>query len=198
MPATPAWPPKSAPRLFIPQRLSLGMAHRVDGNAAHYLAQVMRVQPGDAVILCDDQTGEWAARVVATSKSAVDLNVAAQLRGREDAPDFWLCFAPVKKPHFDLILEKATELGVARIIPVLTRRCVVDKVNEDRARTILTEAAEQCARTALPQLAPLTPLAALLREWPAGRTLFFADEQGGDGALAAFHHGGASAGLLVG
>lgn len=198
MPATPAWPPRSAPRLFVEPALSLGDVRRIDGNAAHYLAQVMRVKPGDAVILCDDVTGEWAARVEETGKRSVTVMLVEQLRGRDTVPDLWLVIAPVKKPNFDLVLEKATELGVDRIVPVLTRRSVVDKVNEERARTIMAEAAEQCARTALPSLAPLVPLARLLADWPAGRTLFMADEMGGEPAAAAFASAEAPAALLIG
>jgi 16S rRNA (uracil1498-N3)-methyltransferase len=198
MPATPAWPPRSAPRLFVEPTLALDQTRVIDGNAAHYLGQVMRVAPGDAVILCDDVSGEWAARVVSVAKRAVTLDIAQHLRPRETVPDLWLCVAPVKKPHFDLIIEKATELGIDRIVPVLTRRCVVDKVNMDRMQTIASEAAEQCARTALPMIAPLVSLPKLLADWPTDRALFFADEQGGETATAAFAaHNGAAA-LLIG
>ena len=197
-PMTPAWPPRSAPRLFVPPSLALGMQVTIDGPQAHYLARVMRVTPGDAVVLCDDQTGEWAARVVQAGKRDVVLDVAQQLRPRESVPDFWLCPALLKKDRFDLVLEKACELGVGRIVPVLTHRCVADKLNPDRAATILTEAAEQCARTALPQLAPVSKLEALLRDWPQDRALFFADELGGEPAAAAFAAHTGPAALLIG
>jgi 16S rRNA (uracil1498-N3)-methyltransferase len=194
MPATPAWPPKSAPRLFVPDPLSAGASVRIAGNPAHYLARVMRAAPGDIVILCDDITGEWAARVTDIGKRDVVLDVAELLRQRESVPDLWLCPALLKKDRFDLVLEKATELGTARIAPVVTRRCVADKLNLERARAITTEAAEQCARTALPQLAEPAKLDALLTGWPEGRALFFADENGGEPAAAAFvaHHGPAA------
>jgi 16S rRNA (uracil1498-N3)-methyltransferase len=194
MPATPAWPPKSAPRLFVPDPLSAGASVRIEGNPAHYLARVMRTAPGDIVILCDDITGEWAARVADVGKRDVVLEVAEMLRAREAVPDLWLCPALLKKDRFDLVLEKATELGAARIAPVVTRRCVADKLNLERARAITTEAAEQCARTALPGLAEPVKLDALLAGWPEGRALFFADENGGDPAAAAFapHHGPAA------
>ncbi len=198
MPATPAWPPRSAPRLFIEPQLTLGAQQRLEGNAAHYLAQVMRVKAGDAVILCDDKTGEWAARVTEVAKRAVLVDVVQQLRGREDVPDLWLCLAPIKKPHFDWVLEKATELGVGMIQPVLTRRSVVDKVNGERARAIMTEAAEQCARTALPGIGELERLERRLGAWPAGRMLFFADEMGGAPALEAFAAAPGPAAILIG
>ncbi len=198
MPATPAWPPKSAPRLFVEQTLSLGAFVQIEGNQAHYLAKVMRVAPGDAVILCDDVTGEWAAEVVDAGKRHVTLEPREHLRPREPVPDFWLCPALLKKDRFDLVLEKATELGVARIAPVITRRCVADKLNADRARMIVTEAAEQCARTALPDLGDPVKLDRLLAEWPPERTLFFADENGGEPAADAFCYHDGPAALLVG
>ncbi|WP_295528921.1 16S rRNA (uracil(1498)-N(3))-methyltransferase [Novosphingobium sp. Chol11] len=198
MTATPAWPPKSAPRLFVPGPLTEGASIPLEGGQAHYLGKVMRVSPGDAVILCDDQTGEWAARVAEAGKRDVVLVVEARLRPREDVPDFWLCPALVKKAAFDLVLEKASELGVAALHPVLTRRCVADKLNPERARTIMTEAAEQCARTALPALEETAKLDALLKQWPDGRRLFFADEAGGVPAAAAFAMFPGPAALLIG
>jgi 16S rRNA (uracil1498-N3)-methyltransferase len=198
MVATPAWPPKSAPRLFVPGPLAESASVPIEGGQAHYLAKVMRVATGDAVVLCDDQTGEWLAEVSMAGKRDVVLTVVRRLREREAVPDFWLCAALIKKDRFDLVLEKATELGVGAIRPVLTRRCVADKLNPERARTIVTEAAEQCARTALPALAEPVKLEALLRDWPEERRLFFADEEGGVPASAAFAELDGPAALLVG
>jgi len=198
MPATPAWPPRSAPRLFVDQVLADSAQICIGGNQAHYLSRVMRVTPGDAVILCDNVTGEWAARVVDAGKRDVMLETVERLRPREEVPDFWLCAALLKKDRFDLVLEKATELGVAKIQPVITRRCVADKLNIDRARHIVTEAAEQCARTALPEVAEPVRLEELLKHWPNDRTLYFADEQGGDRAAAAFAAHANPAALVTG
>ena len=198
MPATPAWPPKSAPRLFVSEILAKGGEVTIQGPQAHYLARVMRVAAGDGVVLCDDVTGEWAARVAQAGKRDVVLAVEAMLRPREDVPDFTLCAALLKKDRFDLVLEKATELGVRCIQPVLTRRCVADKLNLDRARSAIVEAAEQCARTALPVLAEPVRLDALLRSMEPGRTLFFADESGGAPIAASFAAQHGPAALLVG
>ena len=197
MPATPAWPPRSAPRLFVATPLAKGEAVTIGGNQAHYLAKVMRMAEGDVAILCDDATGEWAARAVSVGKREVVLEPAELLRPREQVPDFWLCAALLKKDRFDLVLEKASELGVRRIQPVVARRCVADKLNLERARAIVTEAAEQCARTALPEVAEPVKLEALLRDWPAEHTLFFADELGGEPAATAFAQSGPAA-LLIG
>jgi 16S rRNA (uracil1498-N3)-methyltransferase len=198
MPATPAWPPKSAPRLFVPDELGPERRIALEGPQAHYLGKVMRMRAGDTVILCDDLTGEWAAHVIDVGKRDVALDVVEMLRAREAVPDLWLCPALLKRDRFDLVLEKATELGVARIAPVITRRCVADKLNPERARAITIEAAEQCARTALPQLAEPVKLDTLLTHWPKDRALFFADENGGEPAATAFaaHHGPAA--LLIG
>ena len=198
MPATPAWPPKSAPRLFVAGPLALTADVTIDDAQGHYLARVMRVAAGDAVVLCDDLSGAWAARVLSADKRAVALRVEALLTPREQVPDFTLCAALLKKDRFDLVLEKACELGVRTIQPVLTRRCVADKLNLERARSILIEAAEQCARTALPELLAPVKLEALLKGWDESRALFFADENGGENAVEQFAAIPGPAALLTG
>lgn len=180
MPATPTWPLKSTPRLFVEQPLTEGSEIHVAGNNAHYLLGVMRLKEGSAVKLFDDISGEFLATVSSTGKRDLILTIEARLRGRDEVPDLWLCQALVKKDRFDWIAEKACELGAARFVPVLTARCVVDKVKEDRLRAQMIEAAEQCERTALPEIASLTKLDALLKNWPEGRILYFCDERGGE------------------
>ncbi len=168
MPATPAWPPLSAPRLFVDSDLSSTASLTIDGAQAHYLVNVMRVKAGDAIKLFDDISGEYAARVVATGRRDLSLAIESKLRTREPVPDLWLCAAPIKRARFDSMAEKACELGVARFVPVATARAVVDKIKPDRLRARMIEAAEQCERTALPALDDLTKLDALLAGWPAG------------------------------
>lgn len=198
MPATPAWPPNSAPRLFVDQPLSAGLDLRVEGGQAHYLLSVMRVKPGSVVKLFDDRTGEWLAEVAATGRRDLMLRISAQLGPREAVPDLWLCAAPIKRGRIDWVAEKASELGVARLVPVGTRRAVVDKLNGERLRAHMIEAAEQCERTALPELAELVPLDRLLRDWPEGRKLFFADEEGGSPLLEAVRENAGPAAFLIG
>ena len=197
MAATPAWPPQSTPRLFVDETLAPG-ARRIDGPPAHYLLQVMRLKVGDPVKLFDDVTGEWLATVAAAGKRDLTVDVTTQLRPREPVPDLWLCAAPLKKGRVDWLAEKACELGVDRLVPVVTRRTVVDKPNTDRLRAHMVEAAEQCDRTALPQVADPVKLPALLRDWPADRTLFFADEAGGAPALDAMRARPGPAAILIG
>jgi len=194
MPATPAWPPSSLPRLFVEQTLSEGAALTLDGPPANYLANVLRLTAGAQVKLFDDRTGEWLAEIAEASRKRVALAVTRHLRPREPVPDVWLLFAPIKRGRIDWLIEKATELGAARLVPVLTQRTIVDRLNLERLRAHAVEAAEQCERTALPELAEPQKLDRLLGAWPSDRTLFFADEAGG----ATFAPAPGSAAILIG
>ena len=197
MPAIPAWPPQSTPRLFVEVPLALGPL-RIEGPQAHYLGSVMRMKAGDPVKLFDGQSGEWLGVAASVGKRELILEITDKLREAETVPDLWLCAAPIKKGRIDWVAEKACELGVARLVPVLTRRTVVERLNGERLRAHMIEAAEQCGRTAVPELAEPVKLIALLRDWPAGRTLFFADEAGGAAALEAMRRGGPAAAVLIG
>jgi len=197
MPATPAWPPQSTPRLFVETALAPG-ALRINGPAAHYLVSVMRLKAGDPVKLFDDITGEWLGVANTVGRRDIILDVTERLREREAVPDLWLCAAPLKKGRIDWMVEKACELGVARVVPVVTRRSVVDNPKHDRLRAHMIEAAEQCGRTALPDLADTVKLPALLRDWPETRALFFADETGGAPALEAMRAAPGPAAILIG
>ncbi len=179
MPAPPAWPPASTPRLFVETPLSHGAIVPVEGGQAHYLTSVMRLKPGAPVRLFDDATGEWLAEVTEVRKRDLTLSVTAQLGEREVVPDLWLLAAPIKKGRIDWLVEKACELGVARVVPVVTQRTIVDRLNLDRLRAHMIEAAEQCGRTALPELRELQSLRDVLRDWPPERMLIHADEEGG-------------------
>lgn len=184
MPATPAWPPESAPRLYVTTPLSEGATVPVDGNPAHYLLHVMRLKVGDAVLLFDGTSGEWLATLEEARKRDALLLVKRRTAAPDILPDYWLCAAPIKKARMEWLVEKATELGVAQIQPVLTRRSVVDKVNPERMTAHMVEAAEQCGRNSLPILTEIQQLKAFLQNFPKERHLFFADEN-------ARAHGGA-------
>ena len=179
MPATPAWPPASTPRLFVDQPLGDGVTLTLDGAQANYLGNVMRLKAGDPVRLFDDLSGEWIAEVTDSAKRSITLRLTGKLRAREGVPDLWLLFAPIKKGPIDWLVEKATELGAARLQPVITQRTIVDRLNLDRLRANMIEAAEQRDRTALPVLREPVKLPALLNGWDAKRALLFADETGG-------------------
>jgi 16S rRNA (uracil1498-N3)-methyltransferase len=198
MPATPAWPPSSLPRLFVDEALREGSVLTLTDAPANYLGNVLRLQPGDQVKLFDDRSGEWLAQITGAAKKRLTLAVTRQLRAREPVPDVWLIFAPIKKEPIGWLVDKATELGAARLMPVITQRTNVERLNLHRLSARTIEAAEQCERTALPEFAEPVKLAAMLRDWPGDRALFFADETGGEpfAAAAAAHPGPAA--ILIG
>src|SRR4051794_7454521 len=196
MPATPAWPPKSLPRLFVRQPLGEGARVELDAAQANYLGNVLRMSPGAELLVFDGHSGEWLARIAEAGKKRMTLKVERRTREPEAIPDVWLAFAPVKRAQTDWLVEKATELGAARLIPVITQRTIAERVKLERLGTIAIEAAEQCGRTVLPEIAEPRPLKRLLDERDSGRTLYFADEAGGARAADAFKAGPAL--ILVG
>jgi 16S rRNA (uracil1498-N3)-methyltransferase len=190
MPATPAWPPKSLPRLFVHEALAEGVCLELDGSQANYLGNVLRLGPGAELLVFDGSSGEWLARIAEAGRKRMALAVERRTREAETIPDVWLAFAPVKRAQTDWLVEKATELGAARLVPVITRRTMVEWVKLERLEAIAIEAAEQCGRTRLPDIAGPVPLARLLEV--EGRTLYFADEAGGEPAAGAFQPGPAT------
>ncbi|WP_299323198.1 16S rRNA (uracil(1498)-N(3))-methyltransferase [Parasphingopyxis sp.] len=198
MPATPAWPPDSLPRLFIDAPLEADGEIVIDAAQANYLVRVLRLKAGAQVKLFDDRTGEWLAELAHIGKRDAVLRVEGKLREREQVPDLWLCFAPIKKGRIDWLAEKACELGVARLVPVRTERTIVRTLKPDRLKAHMIEAAEQCERTAVPELAEMTSLNALLADWPVDRTLFYAAERGGGSFRTALATQDGPAAILIG
>lgn len=196
MPATPAWPPKSPPRLFVRQALTHGIAIELDASQANYIGNVMRLGIGAELLLFDGLSGEWLARIVETAKKRMTLKVERKTRERENVPDVWLAFAPVKRAQTDWLVEKATELGAARLIPVVTQRTIVERVKLERLATIAIEAAEQCGRTRVPEIGEPVSLKGFLEGLDPARHLYLADETGGDPISTAFGEGPAA--ILVG
>ncbi len=189
MPATPAWPPKSLPRLFV--REALGEAATVELGAAqaNYLGNVLRMGSGAELLLFDGHSGEWLARIAEIGRKRMALTVERRARDPESIPDVWLAFAPVKRAQTDWLVEKATELGAARLIPVMTQRTVAERVKLERLESIAIEAAEQCGRTLLPDITEPVSLKQFLQQRDAGRAFYFADEGGGEPVVSAFKPG---------
>jgi 16S rRNA (uracil1498-N3)-methyltransferase len=192
MPATPAWPPRALPRLFVRTPLGEGAEVELDAAQANYLGNVLRLGEGAQLLLFDGSSGEWLARVAAASRKRMSLKVERKTREAEAIPDLWLAFAPVKRAQTDWLVEKATELGVARLIPVNTQRTIVERVKLDRLESIAIEAAEQCGRTRLPEIDQPVSLTQFLDRRDEQRTLYFADEQGGEKAADALKPGPAA------
>jgi 16S rRNA (uracil1498-N3)-methyltransferase len=192
MPATPAWPPKSLIRLFVRQPLAEGSEIELDRGQTNYLGNVMRMNEGDQLLLFDGHSGEWLARVHGADRKRMTLTAERKTREAEAVPDLWLAFAPVKRTQTDWLVEKATELGAARLTPVMTQRTIVDRVRIDRLESIAIEAAEQCGRTRLPEIVEPMPLKSFLEGRNPERRLYFADEAGGEPAASAFKPGEAT------
>ncbi|MBB4267943.1 16S rRNA (uracil(1498)-N(3))-methyltransferase [Roseospira visakhapatnamensis] len=189
------------PRLYVPDAPLDGHA-TVDLPAAqsHYLRSVMRRGPGNAVVVFNGRDGEWRATVERLAKAGGRLLCRDRLRPQAAEAGPWLLFAPLKRGPVDLVAEKATELGVARLEPVLTRFTASTRVNTDRLRALAVEAAEQCRRLTVPEVAAPVALARIAETWPAERRLLVLAEHGDatPAARAFAEAAGAPAALLVG
>lgn len=177
MPERDRRPPKV--RLFVAG--DLGPGHIVELSAAqsHYLTHVMRRGPGDWIGVFNGRDGEWLAELHRENRKAVTFVVETLLRAQLSQIGPWLAFAPLKKAATDFVVEKATELGAARLLPIVTQRTIVERVRTDRLRAIATEAAEQSERLSVPEVAEPVGLAEFARAWPSRRALLIAEPHGG-------------------
>lgn len=163
-------------RLFVDAPLGEGKRVELTRDQAHYLFGVMRLPGGARVALFNGKDGEWSAEVAQAGKRAGALDCLGQAAPQLDPPDLWLMFAPIKKTRTDFIVEKAAEMGAARIVPVLTEFTNAERVKVERLQAHAVEAAEQCGGTFVPEVTPPQKLAALLDAWPEDRRILFADE----------------------
>jgi 16S rRNA (uracil1498-N3)-methyltransferase len=163
-------------RLYLDQDFGEGQTVPVSADQAHYLFGVMRLGEGAAIGVFNGRQGEWRAEVTEAKKRGGAVTLRAQVRPQVDPPDLWLLFAPIRKARTDFIVEKAVELGVARIQPVGTRFTNAERLRRDRLQAHAMEAAEQCGATFVPEVADLSPLDRVLAAWPADRQLVFCDE----------------------
>jgi 16S rRNA (uracil1498-N3)-methyltransferase len=163
-------------RLYVDQPLAPGQAVRLSPDQAHYLTGVMRLSAGAAILLFNGRDGEWRATLAEASKRGAIALPDTQTRPLHLPPDLWLLFAPIKKARTDFIVEKAVELGAARILPVQTRHTNSERIRQDRLQAHATEAAEQCGATYVPEVADLQHLDKLLTKWPDDRRLYWCDE----------------------
>lgn len=170
--------PGGVTRLYVEAPLAQGATLVLDEGQSHYLAHVLRAKPGQRVRLFNGTDGEWSALIEAVARRGVTLAVEGATRPQAGVPDLWLLLAPVKKTPLDYIVQKATELGVARIQPVITRRTIVERVNTDRMKANAIEAAEQSGRLGVPAIAEPQPLERVLAGWDASRPIVFCDEAG--------------------
>jgi 16S rRNA (uracil1498-N3)-methyltransferase len=165
-------------RLHVAAALAEGSTVAVPPAQAHYLGNVMRRGRGDAVLLFNGRDGEFSARIETIRRDGASLLVDHRTRIQAAGPDLWLAFALLKRDATDLVVQKATELGVTALLPVLTERGNTHRMNPERLIAIAIEAAEQCERLTVPELRAPRPLATLLSDWPSDRRLFAAIERG--------------------
>lgn len=163
-------------RLYVDHPLGQGQSVPLTREQAHYLFGVMRLSAEGLVVLFNGRDGEWLAEVAEAGKRGGLLSCREQTRPLQMPPDLWLLFAPIKKTRTDFIVEKAAEMGAARIVPVQTEFTNSERVRQDRLQAHAVEAAEQCGGTFVPEVADLIRLDKLLDQWPEGRQLMFCDE----------------------
>jgi 16S rRNA (uracil1498-N3)-methyltransferase len=192
-------------RLYVDQPLGQGQSLGLDRDQAHYLFGVMRQAVGALVLVFNGRDGEWLAEVAEAGKRGGLLVCQSQTRPLQMPPDLWLLFAPIKKARTDFIVEKAAEMGAARIMPVQTDFTNSERIRQDRLQAHAIEAAEQCGGTYVPQVDDLQRLDRLLAGWDASRQIMFCDEalvgaaqslgaaQGGKWAILIGPEGGFSA-----
>ncbi len=165
-------------RLYVESALGEGARVTPDEGQAHYLLHVMRAKAGDRVSLFNGSDGEWLARIAEASKRGCVLECERLTAKQAGVPDLWLVFAPIKKTPADYLTQKATELGVRALQPVITRRTIVTRVNVERMRANAVEAAEQSGRLDVPEIREPLAFEKLLAAWPRERRILFCDEAG--------------------
>ena len=167
-----------APRLFTREPLTEAGVIAATPGQAHYLGSVMRREAGSEIRLFNGRDGEWSARIASIRKDRAQFELRAQTRQQEPEPDLWLAFAPLKRDATDLVVQKATELGVSVLWPVFTSRTNSGRVNLERMASTAMEAAEQSERLSVPEIREPASFFDLLAAWPADRTLAAALERG--------------------
>ncbi|MDA8867088.1 16S rRNA (uracil(1498)-N(3))-methyltransferase [Candidatus Pelagibacter sp.] len=138
-------------RLFYRESLSLNLTATLDKSQSHYVSKVMRIKDNEVFSLFNSG-GEWEAKILGISKSIVEFNVTKQLRKKENPKDLWLAFSPIKSNYFNFMMQKATELGVTKFLPIIFDRTIVRKINKERLEKVIIEAAEQSNRISVPTI----------------------------------------------
>jgi 16S rRNA (uracil1498-N3)-methyltransferase len=185
-------------RLYVEHSLAQGQTVPLSDAQANYLFNVMRLGPGAVLSLFNGRDGEWDGVVTEAGKRRGLMRVDGMTAPLQPPPDLWLLFAPLKKVRTDFVVEKAVELGVARILPVQTDFTNAERVRADKMTAHAIEAAEQCGATMVPDVAEVQRLSALLDHWPGDRRLWFCDERLATGAAPVPATGGAPAAILIG
>jgi len=167
---------KAKIRLYFPGKLSLKSPVKLENKQVHYLINVMRRKIDDSILVFNSVNGEFLANISEISKNTIIVDIIKKTRDVKIENDIWLLFAPVKKSPTEYIVQKATELGVSKIIPVITERTITKNLNLKRMQDIAIEASEQCDRITIPEICAVKKLRDLIHNWDNDRIIFFCDE----------------------
>ena len=151
-------------RLFFPKSLSINLLDKLDKSQSHYVSKVMRIKENEVFSLFNNK-GEWEAKILTISKSLVEFKVTKQLRKKETSEELWLAFSPIKSNYFNFMIQKATELGITKFLPIIFDRTIVRKINKERLEKVIIEAAEQSNRIQVPTMEDLQSLNNFLNKY---------------------------------
>ncbi len=165
----------SKARLFYPKELKSGLISKLSEGQSHYTKNVMRLKPGDKISLFNSFNGEWNASILTHGKDLTEFKVEKLSRPQEEQTNLWLAFSPIKKNPQDMMIQKTTELGIQKFIPLLCERSVVREINIERAEKIVTEASEQSNRISVPEILKIENLENFLKNFPENGHLIFCD-----------------------
>ena len=162
-------------RLYFSKELKANLISSLSAEQSHYIKNVMRLKPGDTISLFNSINGEWRAKIVNHNKENTEFKVEKLINHKKSENDLWLAFSPIKKNPLDMMIQKTTELGVQKFIPILSERTVVREINSQRIKKIIVEASEQSNRISVPEIKNLEPLKNFLNKFPKEGSLIFCD-----------------------
>ena len=162
-------------RLFFPKELKANLLSNLSAEQSHYIKNVMRLKPGDTISLFNSKNGEWLTKIVNHNKENTEFKVEKLIKTRKLENDIWLAFSPIKKSPLDIMIQKATELGIQKFIPILSERTIVKEINTERLKKIIIEASEQSNRISVPEIKNLESLKNFLDKFPKEGSLIFCD-----------------------
>ena len=162
-------------RLYFSKELKANLLSNLSNDQSHYIKNVMRLKPGDTISLFNSENGEWSAKIVNHNKENTEFKVEKLIKSKKVENDLWLAFSPIKKNPLDMMIQKTTELGVQKFIPILSERTSVKVINTERLKKIIVEASEQSNRISVPKIENLEPLKSFLEKFPNNGSLIFCD-----------------------
>ena len=165
----------SKARLFYSKELKSGLISKLSKSQSHYISNVMRINPGDKIYLFNSSNGEWDTRILSNNQGLIEFEVEKLSRPQKEEINLWLAFSPIKKIPQDMMLQKTTELGIQKFVPLICERSIVREVNIERAEKIVTEASEQSNRISIPQILKIKKLENFLKNFPENGNIIFCD-----------------------